>query len=168
MRILLTGGAGYIGSHTAKRLAMAGHQPVVFDDLSQGHDWAVKWGPLERGSLSDPVRLAEDFTSHNIDAVVHFAANALVGESMTNPAKYPQQPGNPRESRVARYSAGMDVLLDTVDATCPADASVMTSFPPSPWKLSSVTVAGSNTRPTSVGLRSRPRLLGRNAVGKLA
>ena len=87
MRILVTGGAGYIGSHTAKRLATAGHQPVVFDDLSQGHDWAVKWGPLERGSLSDPARLAEVFAAQHVDAVVHFAANALVGESMADPAK---------------------------------------------------------------------------------
>jgi UDP-glucose-4-epimerase GalE len=88
MRVLVTGGAGYIGSHTAKLLAQAGHQPIVFDDMSQGHDWAVKWGPLERGSLSDPARLAGVFASQKVDAVVHFAANALVGESMTNPAKY--------------------------------------------------------------------------------
>jgi UDP-glucose-4-epimerase GalE len=88
MQILVTGGAGYIGSHTAKLLAAAGHQPVIFDDLSQGHDWAVKWGPLERGSLSDSARLAEVFASRKIDAVVHFAANALVAESMTNPTKY--------------------------------------------------------------------------------
>jgi UDP-arabinose 4-epimerase len=88
MRILVTGGAGYIGSHTAKLLAAAGHEPVIFDDLSQGHEWAVKWGPLERGSLSDPKRLAEVFAGRTMDAVVHFAANALVGESMTNPAKY--------------------------------------------------------------------------------
>ena len=88
MRILITGGAGYIGSHTAKVLAAAGHEPVSFDDLSQGHEWAVRWGPLERGSLSDPARLAEVFASARIDAVVHFAASALVGESMTDPAKY--------------------------------------------------------------------------------
>jgi UDP-arabinose 4-epimerase len=71
MRILVTGGAGYIGSHTAKHLATAGHEPVVFDDLSQGHEWAVKWGPLERGSLSDPARLAQLFAARTIDAVVH-------------------------------------------------------------------------------------------------
>jgi UDP-glucose-4-epimerase GalE len=88
MRILVTGGAGYIGSHTAMVLAAAGHEPVVFDDMSQGHDWAVKWGPLERGSLSNPARLAQVFAAHPIDAVVHFAASARVGESMTNPAKY--------------------------------------------------------------------------------
>jgi len=88
MRILVTGGAGYIGSHTAKFLAAAGHEPVVFDDLSQGHEWAVKWGPLERGSLSDSSRLTAVMASRKIDAVVHFAASALVGESMTDPAKY--------------------------------------------------------------------------------
>ena len=54
MRILVTGGAGYIGSHTAKLLAASGHAPIVFDDFTQGHDWAVKWGPLERGSPRRP------------------------------------------------------------------------------------------------------------------
>ncbi len=88
MRILVTGGAGYSGSHTAKVLSVAGHQPIVFDDMSQGHDWAVKWGPIERGSLSDPARLAQVFSANKFDAVVHFAANALVGESMSNPTKY--------------------------------------------------------------------------------
>jgi UDP-glucose-4-epimerase GalE len=88
MRILVTGGAGFIGSHTAKHLAAAGHQPVVFDDMSQGHEWAVKWGPLERGSLADRSRLREVFGDHQIDGVVHFAASALVGESMIDPARY--------------------------------------------------------------------------------
>ncbi len=88
MEILVTGGAGYIGSHTAKLLAAAGHTPVVFDDLSQGHDWAVRWGALERGSLLDSTRLDEVFARHRVDAVIHFAASALVGESMTRPEKY--------------------------------------------------------------------------------
>ena len=88
MNVLVTGGAGYIGSHTCKHLAAAGHTPVVFDDLSQGHEWAVKWGPLERGSLGDPARLAALFAAHRVDAVVHFAASALVGESMGDPGKY--------------------------------------------------------------------------------
>jgi UDP-glucose-4-epimerase GalE len=88
MTILVTGGAGYIGSHTAKLLATRGHQPIVFDDLTQGHEWAVKWGPLERGTLVDADRLRDVFARHRIDAVVHFAANALVGESMSNPSKY--------------------------------------------------------------------------------
>jgi UDP-glucose-4-epimerase GalE len=88
MNILVTGGAGYIGSHTAKLLAARGHHPVVFDDLSQGHEWAVKWGPLAAGSLLDPDRLRDVFQQHAIEAVVHFAASALVGESMSNPSKY--------------------------------------------------------------------------------
>ena len=88
MRILVTGGAGYIGSHTAKLLATSGHEPIVFDDLSQGHEWAVKWGPLERGNLGDRARLAVVFSRYTIAGVVHFAASALVGESMTNPGKY--------------------------------------------------------------------------------
>jgi len=88
MNILVTGGAGYIGSHTCKHLAASGHTPVVFDDLSQGREWAVKWGPLERGSLNDPARLAEVFAAHRVDAVIHFAASALVGESMSHPGKY--------------------------------------------------------------------------------
>ena len=88
MRILVTGGAGYIGSHTAKLLAAAGHEPVVFDDLSQGHEWAVRWGPLERGSLIDRARVRDVVAASRVEAVVHFAASALVGESMTDPAKY--------------------------------------------------------------------------------
>ena len=88
MNVLVTGGAGYIGSHTCKHLAASGHTPVVFDDLTQGHEWAVKWGPLERGSLNDPARLAEVFAAHRVDAVIHFAASALVGESMSHPGKY--------------------------------------------------------------------------------
>jgi UDP-arabinose 4-epimerase len=88
MRVLVTGGAGYIGSHTAKCLAASGHEPVTFDDLSQGHEWAVKWGPLERGSLADTARLAEVFATRRVNAVMHFAAHALVGESIANPAKY--------------------------------------------------------------------------------
>src|SRR5262245_21384989 len=88
MRILVTGGAGYIGSHTAKLLAASGHTPIVFDDFTQGDDWAVKWGPLERGSLGDQTRLREVFATHKVEAVVHFAASALVGESMSQPTKY--------------------------------------------------------------------------------
>ena len=88
MNVLVTGGAGYIGSHTCKHLAASGHTPVVFDNLTQGHEWAVNWGPLERGSLNDPARLAEVFAAHSVDAVIHFAASALVGESMSHPGKY--------------------------------------------------------------------------------
>ena len=56
MRVLVTGGAGYIGSHTCKALAAAGHTPIVFDNLRTGHAWAVKWGPFEHGDINDLAR----------------------------------------------------------------------------------------------------------------
>lgn len=87
-RILVTGGAGYIGSHACKALAAAGYEPVTFDDLSVGHRWAVQWGPLEVGDLSEPGRIRDVLDSCRPDAVMHFAASAYVGESMTNPGKY--------------------------------------------------------------------------------
>jgi UDP-arabinose 4-epimerase len=88
MKILVTGGAGYIGSHTAKALALACHQPVVLDNLCHGHGWAVRWGPLVEADLSDRSALRRVFKKHRIEAVIHFAAFAYVGESMQIPAKY--------------------------------------------------------------------------------
>ena len=86
--VLLVGGAGYIGSHTAKYLAQQGFLPVVYDDLSRGHREAVKWGPLEIGDIADQARLAEVLAKHRPRAVLHFAAFAYVGESVTDPALY--------------------------------------------------------------------------------
>jgi UDP-arabinose 4-epimerase len=88
MRILVVGGAGYIGSHTALALADAGHEPVVFDNMEMGHEWAVQWGPLVRGDLHDGDLLCRTLEEHRIDAVIHFAAYAYVGESVQNPRKY--------------------------------------------------------------------------------
>jgi UDP-arabinose 4-epimerase len=88
MQILITGGAGYIGSHTAKRLAQAGYEPVVLDNLRHGHCWAVRWGPLVEMDLSDRAGLAQVFQNYRIAAVIHFAAFAYVGESMREPAEY--------------------------------------------------------------------------------
>ena len=86
--ILVTGGAGFVGSHTCKALANAGYLPVVFDNLEQGHERAVKWGPLEHGDLRNSDNLNRVFTSYNPWAVIHFAAYAYVGESVNDPAKY--------------------------------------------------------------------------------
>jgi UDP-arabinose 4-epimerase len=86
--VLVTGGAGYIGSHACKALAAAGYLPVVYDNLCHGHGWAVKWGPLERGDILDRSRLDEVMATHLPDAVMHFAAFANVGESVTDPDKY--------------------------------------------------------------------------------
>ena len=88
MRVLVTGGAGYIGSQTAKALALAGHETVVLDDLSTGHRAAVKWGPFVEGNLGDKELLEKIFKDYQIEAVLHFAASLLVGESMVNPHKY--------------------------------------------------------------------------------
>ncbi|PYV14056.1 MAG: UDP-glucose 4-epimerase GalE [Acidobacteria bacterium] len=88
MRILVTGGAGYIGSHTAKALAQAGHEPVVFDNLSEGHGWAVQWGPLVEGDLADLSLLSATLAAYKVEAAIHFAASAYVGESVRNPRKY--------------------------------------------------------------------------------
>jgi UDP-glucose-4-epimerase GalE len=86
--ILIVGGAGYIGSQTAKRVAQAGLAPVVFDNLVYGHRWAVKWGPLVEGDLADGALIARVLKEHAVTAVVHFAAYAYVGESVTHPRKY--------------------------------------------------------------------------------
>ena len=86
--ILVTGGAGYVGSHACKALAKAGHRPVVYDNLSRGHRDAVRWGPLVEGALHDTAKLTAALRQHRIDAVMHFAALAYVGESMTDPEGY--------------------------------------------------------------------------------
>ena len=86
--ILVTGGAGYIGSHACKALFRSGYRPVVFDNLENGHEQAVKWGPLETGDILDRSRLDEVFRQYNPASVMHFAASAYVGESVTNPGKY--------------------------------------------------------------------------------
>jgi UDP-glucose-4-epimerase GalE len=86
--VLVTGGAGYIGSHTCKALARAGYTPVTFDSLEHGHRWAVRWGPLVEGDLGDDALLARALTTHRVRSVVHCAAYCYVGESMTAPAKY--------------------------------------------------------------------------------
>lgn len=86
--VLVSGGAGYIGSHACKALAARGYVPVTFDNLSTGWARAVKFGPLVQGDLSDRAALRAVFDEYAPVAVMHFAAASLVGESMTNPGKY--------------------------------------------------------------------------------
>ena len=88
MKVLVTGGAGYIGSHACKALAAAGHVPIAVDNLVYGHRWAVRWGPLEVVDISDAKGIDQIFATYRPDAVMHFAAYAYVGESVTDPAKY--------------------------------------------------------------------------------
>ena len=88
--VLVTGGAGYIGSHTCKMLAANGWLPVTYDNLQTGHAEAVKWGPLEHGDIRDTPRLDAVLETHRPQAIIHFAASTYVGESHANPGKYYQ------------------------------------------------------------------------------
>lgn len=86
--VLVTGGAGYIGSHACKALKAAGYIPVTYDNLATGWQDAVKFGPFEKGDLTDRARLDAVFATYTPVAVMHFAALSQVGEAMQNPGKY--------------------------------------------------------------------------------
>jgi UDP-arabinose 4-epimerase len=88
VNVLVTGGAGYIGSHACKALARAGHRPVTYDSLVAGYRHAVRWGPLIEADLADAARLSDAFDRFSIGAVMHFAAAADVAESMVDPARF--------------------------------------------------------------------------------
>ena len=115
--VLVTGGAGYIGSHAAKALAKAGFEPVVLDDLSAGHKWAVNWGPLVEGNIGDTDLVRKTIEKYRIEAVVHFAANAYVGESMHQPSRYFQ---NNVVNSLALLGAMLDTGVDKIvfSSTC--------------------------------------------------
>jgi UDP-arabinose 4-epimerase len=87
-RLLITGGAGYVGSHCAKAAALAGHECVVFDSLLFGHRDFARWGPLIEGDVRDASALARMFAKYRFDAIMHFAALAYVGESVADPGRY--------------------------------------------------------------------------------
>ncbi|MER9082591.1 UDP-glucose 4-epimerase GalE [Mesorhizobium sp. M0092] len=88
MKILVTGGAGYIGSQTCKVLALHGFEPVVYDNLSRGNHWAARFGPFELGDVGDRARVRSVLEKHRPSALMHFAAYAYVGESVVNPLLY--------------------------------------------------------------------------------
>ncbi len=115
--ILVIGGAGYIGSHMCKYLSKKGLQPIAIDNLSLGHREAVKWGPLYHGEMDDSTLLENVFKTHNIEAVMHFAAFCYVGESMQQPLKYYR---NNISSTLALIQAMMDYQVDKLifSSTC--------------------------------------------------
>jgi len=86
--VLVIGGAGYIGSHTCKKLQQLGYNPIVYDNLVHGHKSSVKWGPIEVGDLLDFDRLSEVLGKYKPISIIHFAAYAYVGESVLDPSKY--------------------------------------------------------------------------------
>jgi len=115
--ILVTGGAGYVGSHACKALAAAGYTPVAYDNLGRGHRELVRWGPLEVGDLADRARLDEVFARHRPEAVMHFAAFSYVGESVQDPALYYRNNvGGTLELVEATRRAGVKALV--FSSTC--------------------------------------------------
>lgn len=139
MAVLVTGGAGYIGSHAVAALLERGEQVVIVDNLYQGHKEAIMGGKLYEGDLRDADFLAQVFQENDIDGVIHFAANSLVGESMTNPGKYyhnnvygtlclleqMQKAGVSRivfSSTAATYGEPERVPIDEYDRTLPTNA----------------------------------------------
>jgi UDP-arabinose 4-epimerase len=105
MRILVTGGAGYIGSHTVKLLRMSGHEPVVLDSLVNGHKWAVTGCPLVVGDVGDAPLVRRILQEYAVEAVIHFAAFAYVGESQVDPRRY-------FDNNVANSLALLGAMLD--------------------------------------------------------
>lgn len=112
MKVLVTGGAGYIGSHTCKALAQKGVEPVTLDDLSVGAREAVRWGELIEGDFGNPALLRDVFARHKFEAVFHFAASASVGESVRDPRTfYRNNVGNSLNLLDAMLDAGVKTMI---------------------------------------------------------
>jgi UDP-arabinose 4-epimerase len=103
--ILVTGGAGYIGSHICKSLSLADYRPITLDNLSNGNQWAVRWGPLEKADIADSLKVARLIRQYDIDSAIHCAAYAYVGESMRHPGKY-------FENNVSKSLKMLDTFID--------------------------------------------------------
>jgi UDP-arabinose 4-epimerase len=104
--ILVTGAAGYIGSHTCKALAASGYVPLAVDNLSTGHRWAIRWGPLIEADIANKHRVSEAIERFRPRAAIHFAAHAYVGESIRKPREY-------FDNNVAKTLSLLDALLDS-------------------------------------------------------
>lgn len=118
-KVLVVGGAGFIGSHTAKLLFRQGYEPVVYDNLSTGHRAAVRWGAFVQGDILDTPRLVAAIDEYNPVAVIHFAASAYVGESVENPAKYYQNNVNGTQSllEACRLTGTRNLIFSSSCAT---------------------------------------------------
>src|SRR5262245_22214676 len=134
--ILVTGGAGYIGSHACKALALRGYQPIAFDNLSRGSRSAVKWGPLVVGDVMNKRELRQTIERYQVEAVMHFAALAYVGESVGSPGRY-------FRNNVASTTNLLEVMAETgldklvFSSTCavygvPAEVPISERTPTSP------------------------------------
>jgi UDP-glucose-4-epimerase GalE len=105
VNILITGGAGYIGSSTARLVQNSGHNPIIYDNLSTGHRWAAESRLLIEADLKDQAAIHQALEQHGIEAVIHFAAHAYVGESVAHPRKY-------FRNNVAHTLNLLDAMLD--------------------------------------------------------
>lgn len=159
--VLVTGGAGYIGSHVSKALAEAGFTPVCYDTLEKGHAWAVRWGPLERGDVGDGVRLEEVFARHKPRAIVHMAGYIEVGESVRQPDRYLLNNAKKSEVLVAvAMRHGVDALV--FSSTCAVYGLPQTELlnethriaPLNPYADSKARVEATLTGAASEGLRA--------------
>jgi UDP-glucose-4-epimerase GalE len=159
--VLVTGGAGYIGSHVSKALAESGFTPVCYDTLEKGHAWAVRWGPLERGDIGDAARLEEVLTRYKPCAIVHMAGYIEVGESVRQPDLYLHN--NAMKSEVLVAAAvrhGVDAFV--FSSTCAVYGVPQTDqleethriAPLNPYAASKARVETTLTRAASQGLRA--------------
>lgn len=147
MNILVTGGAGYIGSHACKALSANGFQPVVYDNLARGHRSLVKWGELVVGDLHDSAVLDDAFRRYRPEAVLHFAAFAYVGESVEDPQKYFHNNvvGSLNLLRVMQEHAVRNIVFSSTCATYGAPRSLPITesseqIPTSPYGVSKLMV----------------------------
>jgi UDP-glucose 4-epimerase/UDP-arabinose 4-epimerase len=135
-KILVVGGAGYVGAHAAKLLAANGFLPIVFDNLSTGHGEFVRWGPLVVGDIRDTASVEAAIRQHQCGAVLHFAACAYVGESVIDPAKYyDNNVAGSLSVLAAMRAANCDKLV--FSSTCavygqPNEVPIRETTPPSP------------------------------------
>ena len=157
--VLVTGGAGYIGSHVSKALAESGFTPVCYDTLEKGHAWAVRWGPLERGDIGNAARLEEVFIRHKPRAIVHMAGYIEVGESVRQPERYLHNNATKSEVLVAAaVRHGVDAFA--FSSTCAiygipqTEKLNETNAPLNPYADSKARVEATLTRAASAGLRS--------------
>lgn len=136
MKICVTGGAGYIGSHVCKALAEAGHEAVVYDNLSTGHRSFVQWGPFRHGDIRDTVRFRACLREFRPEGIIHFAASAYVGESVVDPGKYfSNNVGGTLSILEAMRDEGCPAIV--VSGTCavygqPEEVPIAETCPPNP------------------------------------
>lgn len=159
--ILVTGGAGYIGSHICKALFNSGAVPICYDTLEKGHEWAVRWGPLERGDIGDEERLQEVFDRYGPQSVLHLAGYIEVGESVNHPDCYFEN--NSAKSMVLIEAARRnDVRAFVFSSTCAVYGNPMTDLlsethpiaPLSPYAESKVRVEQALAKAADKGFKA--------------